>query len=303
MTRRLILSIAGALLVLSPAGLRLGAQQTPPQQPPALFRVSTDTVPIFATVRDKAGHLVADLEQTDFEIYDNDKKQDITLFKKDIQPITVVVMLDTSGSMTLNLEMLKDAAESFIIRLLPDDKARLGNFDDKLFLSPFFTNDRDDLIRTLRTDINYGNGTRLWDAVDLSMTGMSREQGRRVVLVFTDGDDTASKKKDDDILARAVNEEFMIYAIGLRSHIMGTVTNPDRGLKKVAVETGGGYFELSRAADLNQTFTQVADELHRQYALGFTPKVRDGKTHKLDVRVTQPGMTAQSRKSYVAAAR
>src|SRR4029079_19592660 len=99
-----------ALLVLGPVGPRLGAQQPTPQQPPALFRVSTDTVPIFATVRDKAGHVVSRLEQSDFEIYDNDKKQEITLFKKDIQPITVVIMLDTSGSMTLNLELLKDAA-------------------------------------------------------------------------------------------------------------------------------------------------------------------------------------------------
>jgi len=77
-------------------------------------------------------------------------------------------------------------------------------------------------------------------------------------------------------------------------------TKPDKGLKKLAAETGGGYFELTQAADLNSTFTKVADELHRQYVLGFSPKVLDGKLHKLDVRVKQLGMTARARKTYLA---
>jgi Ca-activated chloride channel homolog len=304
--RRSFIALAAALFaVLVPLG-RLAAQKpTPTQEPQAAFRGTVDTVGIFATVLDKAGHLVPDLEQTDFEVYDNDKKQDITLFKKDIQPITVVMMLDTSGSMTLNLEFLKDAAEAFVLRLVPPlgDRARIGNFDDKLFLSPFFTNNRDDLIRIIHEDLQYGNGTRLWDAIDLSMTGLSHEEGRRVVLVFTDGDDTTSKKSDGDVLQRALTEEFMVYAIGLRSHILNTITTPDRGLRKLAQETGGGYFELQRAADLNATFTRVADELHRQYVIGFTPKVRDGKVHKLDVRVIKPDMTARAKKTYIAASR
>jgi VWFA-related protein len=102
------------------------------------------------------------------------------------------------------------------------------------------------------------------------------------------------------VLKRAQNEEYLVYAIGLQSQILGVRTRPDKGLKKLAEETGGGYFELTRAADLNSTFTRVADELHRQYVLGFTPTARDGKIHKLDVRVLQPGMTARGRKTYVA---
>ena len=89
----------------------------------------------------------------------------------------------------------------------------------------------------------------------------------------------------DTVLKRAQNEEYLVYAIGLQSQILGQRTKPDKGLRKIAEETGGGYFELTRAADLNSTFSRAA---------------RDGKIHKLDVRVLQPGMTARARKTYVA---
>ena len=308
---RIFLSLLAAAAALWCLGRPVAASQSqqppPPQTPPAqqpppvAFRASTETVAIYATVLDKDGHLVSDLNKEDFEIYDNEKPQEVTLFKSDVQPMAVVVMLDTSGSMTWNLELLKQAAESFVIRLLPIDRARVGNFDDRIYLSSSFTDNRDDLIRVLHNDIQYGNGTRLWDAIDTSMTALAHEKDRRVVLVFTDGDDTTSKKKLDDVMQRAQNEEYMVYAIGLRSHMLGMPdTKPDRGLRKISSETGGGYFELTRAADLNMTFTKVADELHRQYVLGFAPKVLDGKLHKLDVRVKQLGMTARARKSYVA---
>jgi VWFA-related protein len=134
------------------------------------------------------------------------------------------------------------------------------------------------------------------------MNGLVREQGRRVVLVFTDGDDSASRHATlDSVLKRAQTEEYLVYAIGLRSQILGITTKPDKGLRKLAEETGGGYFELTKAADLNATFTRVADELHRQYVLGFSPTTLDGKLHKLEVRVTKPGMVARARRTYVAA--
>lgn len=291
-----------ALCTLGAAPPAQDPPQTPARQPPPVaFRSTSETVPVYATVLDREGRLVPDLGRDDFEIFDNDKPVDITLFKSDVQPMAVVVMLDTSGSMTMNLELLKQAAESFVNRLMPGDHARVGNFDDRIFLSPTFTDDRDELSRTLREDLQYGNGTRLWDAVDMSLTALSRQTDRRVVVVFTDGDDTTSKKKLDTVLERAQSEEYMVYAIGLRSRMLGMPeTRPDRGLKKLAGETGGGYFELTQAADLNSTFTRVANELHRQYVLGFSPKVLDGKLHKLDVRVKQPGMTARARKSYLA---
>ena len=141
----------------------------------------------------------------------------------------------------------------------------------------------------------------LWDAVDAGMSALSKEQGRRVVLVFTDGADTASRRTDDgSVLQRALQEEFMIYTIGLRTMVLGRESRPDRNLKKLSEQTGGGFVELNRATDLGAAFSRVADELHRQYVLGFTPPVLDGKPHTLDVRVKVPGMTARARKSYIA---
>jgi len=272
------------------------------QQQLPTFRTATNTVPVYATVTDAAGRLVPGLEEKDFEILDNGKSVDIALFENSIQPITVVVMLDTSGSMTMNLDLLKQAATQFVIRLLPGDRARVGSFSDKILIDPDdFTEDRDELVRVLQDDIQYGNPTALWDATSAGMDALRDIQGRRVVLVFTDGADTWSQHSQGDILNRARAEEYLIYAIGLRSRMRGRgVTQPDRGLRKVAEETGGGYFELSRTDELNATFTRVALELHSQYVLGFTPAAADGKVHRLEVKIRKPGLTARARKSYLA---
>lgn len=290
-----------SLLVLAAVGL--GAAVLTAQQ--ATFRTANLTVALYATVVDANGRLVPDLEKEHFEVLDNGKPVPMTIFENAVQPIRVVVMLDTSGSMTLYLELLKQAAEQFVIRLMPEDRARIGSFSDRIWISPQFTQNRDDLIRVLHNDIQFGNPTKLWDAVDDAMSALSKEQGRRVVLVFTDGEDSASRRADDDsVLARALQEEFMIYTIGLRTMVPGPAgqreSRPDRNLKKLSEQTGGGFVELNRATDLGAAFTRVADELHRQYVLGFTPAALDGKPHTLEVRVKVPGMTARARKSYIA---
>jgi Ca-activated chloride channel homolog len=290
-----------ALVVLVSTSFLLASPTAAPQGP--TFRSASQTVAVYATVTDAAGRLVPDLQQPHFEIYDNGRLQPLTVFKSDVQPITVVVMLDTSGSMTLNFELLKSAAERFVLRLLPDDRARIGSFSDKIFISPSFTGDRDELIRILRADIQYGNPTFLWDALDRSMDALANEAGRRVVLLFSDGEDDRSRVRSfGEVRDRAVAEDFMVYTIGLQSEIpaLRMKTRPDRRLRELADQTGGGYFELTRTADLNTTFTRVADELHRQYVLGFSPDTLDGLVHKLDVRVKVPGMRVRARQSYVA---
>jgi len=213
-------------------------------------------------------------------------------------------MLDTSGSMTLTIDLLKRAAEQFLIRLLPDDKGRVGAFNDKVQMSTRFTNDRDELVTSVR-DVDYGNGTRLWDAVAAGLDELKTIEGRRVVLVFTDGDDTESKTSLGTVIERARAEETMVYAIGLESNYFNgqrmVKSKPDRGLKRLADETGGGYFELEKTSDLAPTFTHVAYELHSQYVIGFTPTQLDNRVHKLTVKMKQPGLTARARRSYVAA--
>jgi VWFA-related protein len=163
------------------------------------------------------------------------------------------------------------------------------------------------------------------------MTGLLHEEGRRVVLVFTDGADNPGNGRSTnislgDLMKRAREEDVMVYAVGLSGRVamggmgrrgghggwgryppppgggQGTsrVQKPDEGLAKLAAESGGGYFELESTDDLGASFARVADELHHQYAMGFSPEKLDGKTHKLDVKVKKPGMSARARKSYVA---
>ncbi len=292
--RRWFFALCASLALATLGG---NGQQTP------TFRAGTKIVPLYVTVTDGTGRLVPDLEREDFEIYDNDKPQPLTVFTNEVLPVTVAVMLDTSGSMTANIDLVKAGAEQFFLRLLPKDRAQLGAFNDKIQLVSGLTGDRDDLVSAL-ADVDFGNGTRLYDAAATGLDRLQGIEGRRVLLVFTDGDDTASKLNMGTVLERARTEEVMIYAIGLQSDYFDGVrrvrTRPDRGLKKLAEETGGGYFELDKKDQLTTTFTRVSEELHSQYLIGFSPEARDGKVHKLEVRLKKPVMKVRARRSYVA---
>ena len=290
------------------------------------IRSGARTVAVYATVTDKDGRLIPDLQKEAFAIHDNGKLQATTVFSNDLQPITVVMMLDRSGSMRSNFRLIEAAGEAFVKRLGPDDEARIGSFAARVQVDPpDFTSDRAEMIRILRTELQDEGPTPLWNAVNVAITGLLHQQGRRVVLVFTDGDDNPMNFKLNnltlmDVMERAQKENVMVYAIGLEGTMPhgaqrggfrrggfggfgggGMLTQrPDPGLATLAAETGGGYFELTRAEDLSATFARVADELHRQYALGFEPSKLDDKTHKLEVKANVPGARVRARKSYVA---
>jgi Ca-activated chloride channel family protein len=290
--------IALTAALVAAMSMALIAQQGP------TFKSGTQIVSLFVTVADAQKRLVPGLAKEDFDVFDNEKPQPLVYFDNSVQPINVVVMLDTSGSMTLTIDLLKQAAEQFLIRLLPDDKARVGAFNDKIQINARWSSDRDQMITDVK-NLDYGNGTRLWDAVGASLDELKGVDGRKVVLVFTDGDDTESKISLGNVIERARADEVMIYAIGLESNYFNgqrqVRTKPDGGLRKIADETGGGYFELTKASELAPTFTKVAQELHSQYVIGFTPTQLDNKVHKLAVKMKQPGMTARARRSYLAA--
>lgn len=295
------------IIVTLALGTLAFAQQPQQPQQPQLFRSSTQTVPIYATVVDSKGRLVPDLTQADFEVFDNAKPTAITSFVAEVQPIAVVTALDLSASMVNDLKLAKDAAEAFMLRLLPHDRARIVGFDDLVRWSPEFTGDRDKLIGYLREGLQYGNGTRLWDALYESIGALRGEPTRKVIVVLSDGEDWGSKNSgDDEVLESAQANDVMIYTVGLRTRYRGgpygqmTEGRPDRNLKKMSEHTGGGYFELSRATELNSTFSRVADELHRQYLLAIQAQT-DGKPHTISVRTKTPGMTVRARKTYVAA--
>jgi Ca-activated chloride channel family protein len=297
--RSLTVAVCGWLVAT--ASLALTAQQ----QDAPTFKLVTQVVSMFATVTDAQNRLVPDLAREDFQVFDNDKPQELLVFDNEVQPISVVVMLDTSASMTGSIALLKTASEQFLLRLLPEDKAIVGAFNDKIEMSAKFTNNRDQLISDVK-DLDYGNGTRLYDAVNESIEMLKGIEGRKVVLVFTDGDDTSSRIGRGTVLDRARAEEVMIYAIGLEVEFFDGIrtvrSKPDGGLRRLADETGGGYFELKKTSDLGPTFSRIALELHSQYVLGFEAKQLDGKVHKLSIKLKEPGMNARARRSYLASA-
>jgi len=277
------------------------------------FRSTTDQVYVYATVHDKSLRLVPDLKQEDFVITDNGKEQPITFFSNDVTPFSVVVILDRSGSMYKHQYAIRDGAMSFIVRLLGEDKARIASFGNyfgnRVVISPpNFTSNKADLIDVLQAPIGLGGASPVWIAVDQSITALSNLTGRRVVLLFSDGHDEPMPSmvpvKMKDIIDRTRRTEVMVYALGFadvenRQGKDPRIRQPNPDLKRLADDSGGGYFEVSDTTKLGETFTRVAEELHRQYWLAFTP-ARDGKVHKISVKIKQPGMTTRSRQTYLA---
>jgi VWFA-related protein len=320
-----------ALLLIASATILAAAPQVP--SPP--FTAGTRTVGVYATVTNAQGRLVYDLAREAFAIDDNGKPQALTLFSNDVQAITVIMLLDRSGSMKPNFDLEQRAAEAFVHEMLPTDKARIGSFAKSIQIDPEdFTSDQAKLLTILKTELQEDGPTPLWNAVDRGIDKLLIEPGRRVVLVFTDGVDMpmdfgGKGKSLKDVMKRAEENDVMVYAIGLagqngmadrgrgvnRSAFGGLggrglggysggspagMEQPDEGLPKIAAATGGGYFELTRPIDLAPAFARVANELHHQYALGFTPAALDGKMHELTVHLSKPDLVARARKRYLA---
>ena len=199
----------------------LGAPAAAPQRQPPSFTTATRTVAVYATVTNARGRLVPDLSRDDFAIDDNGKRQVLTLFSNDIQPITVVMLLDRSSSMLANFDLEEQAAEAFVRAMGSADKARIGSFSTRIQVDPpEFTSDRDALLKILRNDLQGEGPTPLWNAVDSGIDKLLLEEGRRVVLVFTDGVDmpmnfSNHNKSLKDVMKRAEEENVMVYAIGL----------------------------------------------------------------------------------------
>jgi Ca-activated chloride channel family protein len=297
-----------------------------------VFRGGVRTVPVYATVRDEAGRLVAGLTRDDFQVIDDGKPAVITTFSDDELPASISLMLDMSVSMLGEHARVRDSGLQFVDALHATDRVRIGTFGDEIAISPWITSDKAVLSRILREEVWPGGETPLWSAMRAGMRSLSDESNRRVVVVLSDGIDTGCPRmigadgsavnivrvsqltlpqvqgervltpSDQasrcaslaDVQKVALEGEFMVYAFGME----GPGMTP--GLIRMADDTGGGRFELRRNADLTEAFKAVLDELHHQYALGFTPVALDGRTHLLEVRLVRRGLTARARKSYLA---
>jgi Ca-activated chloride channel family protein len=315
----LVYATLAASLVVTAAVDRPFAQE---QQPP-VFRGASDIVRVFVTVTDRDGRIVTTLARNEFEVRDEGKPQPITLFDNTPQPIRLVVMLDVSGSMTGNLQLLRAASAQLFNRLGAEDVAKVGTFGKDVTVSETFTRDVRALNEALPDMIPPDSPTPLWRGIDAAIGAFEKTaEPRPVVLVLSDGKDSGpisfrqKMVSQVEVIERARREGVMIYAVGMRSRsgqprtmpgigpgalqAMLTEDLPDAGLARVAEETGGGYAEIRFGQDLGAAFARVADELHSQYLLGYTLPKRDGKTHEIEVRVSTRGMKPRARKSYVA---
>ena len=296
-----------------------GAQEQQPGQP-SVFRAGSELVRVFVTVTDREGRLVTTLRKEDFELRDEGKPQPIEVFDRSPRAIRLIVLLDVSGSMENNLQLLRQGTVELVKYLRPDDRARIGTFGNDVVISPTFTRDVRELLAALPTEIDENAPTPLWRAMEKAMDSFGTEEGdaRRVVLVLSDGADSGVTLKGQfvtqgDVIDRARRQDVMVYGVGMRpraARSIGTGIDslrgalmsgqPDPGLAKVAEESGGGYTEVRLGDNLGLAFAQVAEELRSQYLLGFDPPKRDGKVHDIQLKVNQAGMKPRARKNYVA---
>ncbi len=277
-------------------GLALVAGRAPAFQSAQPFRTGVNTVPVYATVTDSRGALVADLSAKDFEVEDDGRRQPITVFNRDVQAMTVAILLDRSPSVFDVSQRLNTAVTELVQRLLPADRACLGTFSHVVTLNPSLTSEHDALLRHLGDDGPFPAGTAMWDAVDAGRAAVAGEGGRRVILIFTDAADNSSRSDIDAVRTALEKDGVMTYGVGVR----GREGLETRELTAIARATGGWYFELKPADDVVGRMQQIADELHRQYAIGFAPSALDDRMHRIVVNVKRAGLRVRARRAYFA---
>lgn len=304
---------------------RARSQQEPsPAQSTTTLKVSTEVVNVLAIVKDKKGKLISDLDKSDFLLKEDGKPQRIRYFSRETDtPLTMGILVDTSGSEQRMLPLEQEQAKAFINQVLrPKDLAFVLHFDLYVELLQDFTSDRARLERAIdRTRINAGGsgalpgtfpgvsvgGTHLYDAVYLAAHDMLKNEiGRKVVIVLTDGEDQGSKVSLDDALESAQKSDVIIYSIATidRGFYRGSGMGfgGEGVLEKLSKQTGGRVLRASRRQDLAEAFQQIADELRTQYLLGYTPTntAHDGSFRRIRVKVRDGRDKVQARRGYYA---
>jgi Ca-activated chloride channel family protein len=222
-----------------------------------------------------------------------------TVFSVATQPLTLLMMFDTSASIAPNLARVREAARTAVSALAKDDRARIGTFGHEIAISPHLTGDKDVLARVIREEIWPGLHTRLWDALSLSMRQLSTDSGRRALVVLSDGRDSSTLNSGQMNASRsatrtlATRDDWTVYAVNVGTTI-------DRPLVEIVEDTGGRTVRVGRASELPGAFAGVMDELRHQYLIGIPTDKRDGKLHQLEVRVRRPDVTVRARRTYQA---
>lgn len=297
-----------------------------------VIRFDTSLVTVPVTVLDRSGRYVPVMKRENFRILENGVEQKIAYFATTDSPFTVILLIDTSGSTHFRLDEIQDAAINFVSKLKSNDSVMVMAFDDRIDVLCKPTTIRNEITRAIRRT-GSGGGTRLYDAVDdVLKKQLNTITGRKAVVLFTDGVDTMSRRGSYDGTIRLAEEsDAPIYSVnydtsgtgsvlggggGMRlpgGIILGGPGSGGRGttrgeyrrgvayLRALSDKTGGRSYSGDSRFGISQAFTWIAEELGRQYSLGYYPNTvaKEGERRQIKVRVTQPDLVVKSRDSYI----
>jgi VWFA-related protein len=304
--------IRAALSVLCITALAAGLVYA---APPAQIRVQVNLVNLFATVRDKHKAIVTGLKIDDFQVFEDGQAQEITNFAQESNlPITLGILIDTSGSETYMLSAEKEAASRFLARVMrKGDLAMVMSFDLDVDLLADFTDDRGRLDRAInRAQINVAGGgimqgplpasrnggTDFYDAVYLAAHDkLADEAGRKAMIILTDAEDTGSKLRLQDAIEAAQRTDTVVHVL-----LVAAGGGDQNTARKLTDETGGRMIVVRSEKNLEQAFDQISEELRSQYTIGYVPtnKARDGAYRKIKVEMKNKDYSALARRGYYA---
>jgi Ca-activated chloride channel family protein len=291
------------------------AQQTAPPQTPS-FRAGVELVSLNVTVTDPATRFITDLEELDFQVYEDGVKQDVTFFNRTNLPIALALLVDTSASMEARLPVAQEAAIGFARKLRPQDLAEVIDFDSRVVILQAFTSQAAELEQAIRRT-SAGGSTSMYNAIYIALKDLKKaiatnvqEIRRQAIVVLSDGEDTSSLLPFEEVLDLAKRSETAIYAIGLRGTDGASFANKgfkeaEFVLRQLSQETGGRAFFPSKVSELASIYGLIADELSSQYTVGYTSKNsrRDGAWRRIVVRVNRASVSARTKQGYFAPTR
>ena len=332
---------------INPRSSNPNPSATPPvAEEDEVVRVETNLVTMPVSVIDRDGRFISGLQQKDFQIFENGVEQKVGYFQSVEQPFTVILMIDVSPSTAFQIDEIQEGAISFINQLRPADRVMVMSFDETVHILSRPTNDR----RQLRNAIyqaQFGEGTSIYDAVDYAINReLANIQGRKAVVIFTDGVDTTSRRANyQSTLADVEEVDALFYPIryntqrnyggwggggggsrrrsggvddwisiilgggqipmgrggGSAGQSTGEYATGLRYLETLAQNSGGRKFEADTTANLDAAFAGIAEELRRQYSLGYYPDKagQPGERRQIKVRVMRPNVIVKAKNTYI----
>jgi len=295
--------ISAAALIAASFVLPLAAED---QRDP-VFRSDVNLVRLLVTVKDANGGLVTNLEPGDFDIYDNGVKQSVALFERQTErPLSVSILLDTSGSTGIDLKLEQSAVLHFAGALLnegnPSDTAALYTFNWEVTLLTSFTRKLPRIEQQLQ-GLHWDAGTSMYDAIYLASNDLDFRDGRHIIVLVTDGDDTTSAKDFHQALEAAQRSEVSVYPVVIVpiTNDAGRNIGGEHALTTIAERTGGRIFLPASAAGLDNAFRELIRELRTQYLIGYYPRdipPSSNRFHTTQVKLSRPGLRAITRSGY-----